>query len=241
MTIDAAALLAAWETAAAAPHLERAPSLLLSLGCVAPETELEQMTVGGCDARLFMLRRAVFGDVLEATAVCPTCRAQLEWELSLAALAPDADAERPNEVRVAAQNYEIDCRPLRNRDLSDIAARGASAGVSDLLERCVTAARGPDGADIPAADLPAALAAPVLEAVAASDPGAQVAMTVRCVCGAEWTDELDIRGIVWTEVTDWVSQTLTEVHTLARAYGWSEAEILALSEWRRRWYLEAVA
>ena len=45
--------------------------------------------------------------------------------------------------------------------------------------------------------------------------------------------------MVWSDLTDWVGRTLTEVHQLARAYGWSEAEILAMSGWRRRWYLEA--
>jgi hypothetical protein len=33
---------------------------------------------------------------------------------------------------------------------------------------------------------------------------------------------------------------LTEVHRLAQAYGWREAEILALSEARRHAYLELV-
>ena len=33
---------------------------------------------------------------------------------------------------------------------------------------------------------------------------------------------------------------LMDVHLLARAYGWSEAEVLALSPARRRFYLEMV-
>ena len=78
-----------------------------------------------------------------------------------------------------------------------------------------------------------------VEALAESDPGAQTALRVRCPCGSEWVGELDIRTVVWSDLTDWVGRTLTEVHQLARAYGWSEAEILAMSGWRRRWYLEA--
>ena len=66
------------------------------------------------------------------------------------------------------------------------------------------------------------------------------ASLVRCPCGSEWVDELDIRTVVWSDLTEWVGRTLTEVHQLAQAYGWSEAEILAMSGWRRRWYLEAL-
>ena len=40
---------------------------------------------------------------------------------------------------------------------------------------------------------------------------------------------------------DKVARILREVHTLAAAYGWSEAEILALSPARRRVYLELAA
>ncbi|MGB0094873.1 MAG: hypothetical protein WBP81_20360, partial [Solirubrobacteraceae bacterium] len=140
MTTDAAALLAAWETGAAAPGTDRAPSLLRSLGCLGADAKIEQLTVGGCDARLFMLRRAIFGDALEAISVCPGCGEQLELELSLATLQPDAESARPAQVHVSEQGYEIDCRPLRNGDLNALAGLGPAADVGDLLERCVTAA-----------------------------------------------------------------------------------------------------
>ena len=33
----------------------------------------------------------------------------------------------------------------------------------------------------------------IVEAMAEADPGAQTALRVRCPCGSEWVDELDIR------------------------------------------------
>ena len=50
----------------------------------------------------------------------------------------------------------------------------------------------------------------------------------------------DIAGFFWAELDAWARRLLREIHTLARFYGWSEAEILALSPLRRRCYLEMV-
>jgi hypothetical protein len=50
----------------------------------------------------------------------------------------------------------------------------------------------------------------------------------------------DVGSFVWTEFSVWAQKRLEEVHLLASAYGWSEAEILELSPVRRRYYVEAV-
>lgn len=240
MGVDSLALLAAWEQGATAPETDRAPSLLRTLGWLAPDSDPAELTVGACDARLFMLRRAIFGDRLEATSVCPGCGEEVELELSLTALQPPVDHERPAQLHVSENGYEILCRPLLNHDLSALAGRGPTVELGDVLGRCVTDARAPDGSQLDGAEIPPSLGEAVLRVVAACDPGAQVSLDVRCSCGVEFNNEFDIREALWTEVTDWVTRTLTEVHALARAYGWSEAEVLALSDWRRRWYLEAV-
>lgn len=234
-----AALLAAWEAGASEAHADRAPSLLRSLGAVADGVDPGQLTVGQCDARLFALRRGLFGDVLEAVATCPACGEEVELELSLAELQPVAlDGEAPGGT-YAADGFEIAYRLPRNEDLRQLAAAGAGAGPSDLLDRCLVAARGPDGAPALAHELPPAVAEAVLEAMAERDTGAHLELDVRCPCGAGFVDELDIRQVVWTDLTDWVGRTLTEVQQLAMAYGWSESDILAMAPWRRRWYLEA--
>jgi hypothetical protein len=59
-------------------------------------------------------------------------------------------------------------------------------------------------------------------------------------CAHQWQAPLDIVSFLWSEVHAWAIRLLREIHELASAYGWSEAEILALSPWRRRAYLELV-
>jgi hypothetical protein len=229
-------LIAAWEAAWSEPEIDRAPSLLAALGQL-PAEDLGSLTVGQCDASLFALRRATFGDRLEILATCPSCGAELEIAVSLADLQPVALPGPPGEQLVEADGFAIACRLPRNADLR--ALDGRSPDATTLLARCVREARRASGEAVAGEELPATVAEAVLAELAARDPGAQVLIGLRCPCDHEWTDELDIRGLLWTEVGDWVQRTLQEVHDLARSYGWSEAEILALSPWRRRWYLEA--
>ena len=142
-------------------------------------------------------------------------------------------------LTVRADGYTLRCRIPRNDDLRVLARRGDQGTLRDLLERCALEASSPEGQPVEPHELPEAVVEAAAVALAEADPGAQTALRVRCPCGGEWVDELDIRSTVWNDLTDWVGRMLTEVHQLARSYGWSEAEILAMSGWRRRWYLEA--
>jgi hypothetical protein len=51
----------------------------------------------------------------------------------------------------------------------------------------------------------------------------------------------DIGRYLWEELRAQAVRLLHEVHTLARFYGWREADILALSAARRHAYLELAA
>ena len=51
---------------------------------------------------------------------------------------------------------------------------------------------------------------------------------------------LDIGSFVWAEIESRARRLLWEVHTLASAYGWSEAETLSLSAARRASYMRMV-
>jgi hypothetical protein len=57
-------------------------------------------------------------------------------------------------------------------------------------------------------------------------------------CGESWTRVLDVDDYLWCELDAWAARTLQDIHLLATAYGWSEAQVLAVSPRRRRRYLE---
>jgi hypothetical protein len=239
MAATAATLLRAWEAGAAEAPLDRAPSLLLLLGTVPAETSVDELSVGQCDARLFALRRAMFGEALEVVATCPSCRTEVELTVRLGDMQPPVLEAPDGPVNVTVDGYAVVCRIPRNADLRLAAAAGDRTTLRDLVDRCVLDARMPDGVPAGLGELPDAVVEAVAAAVAERDPGAQTTLRIRCPCGSDWSEDLDIRAVVWSDLTDWVGRTLLEVHQLAQAYGWSEAEIMSLPAWRRRWYLEA--
>jgi hypothetical protein len=102
-----------------------------------------------------------------------------------------------------------------------------------LLERCIELVN-----DSP---LSSAVVEKVVAEMAAADPLADTELDLRCpACSAQWLAPFDVVGFLWGEIETWARRALRDVHTLARAYGWAEAEILALSPVRRRAYLDLV-
>ena len=77
------------------------------------------------------------------------------------------------------------------------------------------------------------------DSMAAADPQANIDIGMTCAgCDHHWACAFDIASFLWREIDAWARRTLRDVHTLARAYAWSEQDILALSPTRRQVYLE---
>lgn len=144
-------------------------------------------------------------------------------------------------VALQIDGYRLQFRLPNSLDL--LAVTECQAGPParrQLLERCLVAIERDSQAQ-PVGDLPNHVADALAERMAAADPQADVQLKVECPgCGCRWQAAFDIVSFFWSELNSWAQHTLYEVHTLAWAYGWSEAEILGLSAWRRRCYLEMV-
>ena len=134
MAATAARLLQAWESGTAVAPLDRSPSLLSSLGAIAAGERTDDLTVGQCDARLFELRRALFGEMLEVVATCPACQTAVELTVALGELQPPVREGLPAPVTVQADGYTLLCQIPRNRDLrawAGTAVRWGRATCSD--------------------------------------------------------------------------------------------------------------
>jgi hypothetical protein len=193
--------------------------------------------LGEGDRRLLALRAATLGRRLEALARCPGCGERAEVDLDTAELA--AAGAAVGELEIRRGDLRLLVRPVSGGDLL---AAGASAGVEAarraIAGRCLLAAwRGEE--PVAAEDLEPGELQVVGEALEAADPGAELLLDLCCPsCGQGWQELLDVTAFFWAEIESRSRQVLQEVHRLARAYGWREADILALSARRRRDYLE---
>jgi hypothetical protein len=90
--------------------------------------------------------------------------------------------------------------------------------------------------------LPDRVTTAVAAALLDADPCAELTFAFDCVsCGHSWESLLDVPHLVWSELAARAQRLLLEVHLLARTYGWSESDILALSSVRREAYLALVS
>ena len=73
------------------------------------------------------------------------------------------------------------------------------------------------------------------------DPAAPVTFELACpACGDEWSAPLDVGEALWRELQRAAERSLTDIDALARAYGWTEDEVMGLSPIRRAAYLQLV-
>jgi hypothetical protein len=100
-----------------------------------------------------------------------------------------------------------------------------------LLNRCLL--------DNRAEGLPEPLLTELADRLSRKDPFADVTLALQCVaCGHSWRVIFDIATFLWNEIDALARRLMLEVLALARAFGWSESDILAMSAVRRQFYLE---
>jgi hypothetical protein len=226
-------LIAVWEQGQEQDSTERALTLLAAACPGKTRAELAAYSLGRRDACLLELQELTFPGDLSAFAECPRCATSLEYGLPVAELR--AQAEPPTNASLV---LEIEGSPLELRliDSTDLACVRQCHSVEEarrtLARRCVIGGTG-------AADLPEAALDEVAARLAVADPGADLRIELRCPgCGETWQVVFDIASYLWAEIQAMAKRLLYEVHALARAYGWRERDILAMSAARRRFYLE---
>ncbi|MFJ3773461.1 hypothetical protein ACIPX0_17355 [Streptomyces sp. NPDC090075] len=226
--------LAAWERGLREDPLDRAVTLLSAVTGLRRE-DAERTELGARDATLATaLERLAAGTALWGCVRCGRCDEQLDVPVHPAALprGPRYDPTRPLAVEVAGVRIAF-----RLPDTGDLRALAGTddprAGRWLLLARCL-----PDGAD----GVDEEAAAVIEAAMEKASPGAAVTLAVDCpVCAASTVAALDVPALLWAEVQTRALALLHEVHVLARAYGWTEPDVLALSPARRAAYLELAA
>ncbi len=222
--------LALWESGRTLHPIDQG---LLAVETAFPETGDESVAdwpLGRRNRALAELHCTCFGPRLSGWTTCRECGEKLEFDVDGRALLGTGAAAAGDAVAIGGRTFRLPT----SRDLARIAEKADAADAARaLLGMCLVAGEPQDWSE---AEIEAAG-----ETMAAADPLAEVRLDFTCpVCGEVFEESLDLATFLWSELEARAKRLLLEVHTLARAYGWSEPEVLALSPARRQFYLEMV-
>ncbi|BDA84735.1 hypothetical protein Sa4125_22770 [Aureimonas sp. SA4125] len=217
--------------------LDGTERVLLALSIHQPGGEAN-VPLGIRDRILLDMYRVTFGSVIDAVATCSACALQMDVPLDAATLVVEAKPDASPQILV--DDWSILVRPLDTADLiraalcqDRTAAALTLAHAAIVSATCEGKAVAPDG-------LPPAIARAAEEAVMALDPMAETVVDVACpACGSVTPLGFDVGAFLWRAIDQAACGLLDDVATLARRYGWSERDVLAMSPHRRLHYLAA--
>lgn len=213
--LNASELLEVWESGRGRSPVEQGLELLrMARPELDPDAQLA-LPLDERDLALFELRVRTFGEEARLRSRCAACDTELEASLDL------TDVIRlGHEGAQATPEDRRGPRPPTSADLLAAAQLSPEEARRELAERCgaTTADEG--------------------RALVERRPLLEVRIPLHCVdCGAVSEEPLDVVRFLWKELESHAVRLLHEVDGLARAYGWNEREILALSPVRRATYL----
>ena len=236
--LSVAELMGVWERGLDVRPCERALAILAAACPESSTSALARISIGRRDAVLLTVREWAFGPELAVVAECPECHQPLETTLRVEDLRAETNEAAADAVAwLSSGRFRVSCRAPNTGDLLATAGKDAEATRQQLFARCVVEAfrdADPIGAD----DLPEDIVREVVEHIALIDPQADTRINFACPeCRHGWTEAFDIASFFWAEIDAWARRLLRDVNVLARAYGWREHDVLALSPTRRQIYL----
>jgi hypothetical protein len=232
---DINTLLSLWEHGLVQSDIDRGDALLQAFD----QSSLPQ-TLGERTHRLLNLHALLFGDHVALRSQCPACGEDAQFDVDCQVLA----AQMPPPQVTTAQHLEVDGLAITFRLLDSADLREASTELDEevfvrrLLERCVLSYTR-DGTPVPADEWSKSALGALSQRLEVLDPGASVSFALRCPrCATEWQAPFDCGQLLWQKVQSMAERLLLDVDTLARAYGWTESEVLSLSPIRRAAYVQ---
>ena len=221
-----AALLEIWEQGQGRSGIARMKLLLAVALPEMDEPGRSELRVSAADVALLELRRAMFGTKLPAETACRHCTELLEFELDAGAL---IDGCLPS---LRDNGFGAEAVDFREPTVADLAAVAGISHLDTAMRRLAGLCRLDHGD----AALPSEAEIAQIDAL---HEHAAVRLRLDCAaCGETWHEDFDIAAYLWEEIGQRAQARLDEIHVLATSYGWSEPQILALSDARRAAYLQ---
>jgi hypothetical protein len=189
--------------------------------------------LGARNKELLGIRNRHFNRAWPLKSSCPACAQECEFEADSQMLAQELDQLEAAPDLIDWGGRQIAARAPDLDDLKVIAAQpDIRSAALTLAARCLSR-------DADLSDADDAALAEIGQQLEKLDPSAAVGFALRCpACAHEWSALVDVGDAVWTEVQAAAERSLVEIDSLARAYGWTEDDVLRTSPMRRAAYLQ---
>lgn len=173
---------------------------------------------------------------------CPyeSCNQLMELELTLQDIRDIQDKAIPDEsIMIADQGFEYHLRRPTGRDQLSWHRQeypDQETAVQTIIESLMVSV---DNHQPPA--LTSEMVAKLDRCMHENDPLVNLTVSTQCpFCSQEWEHGIDIEQHLLENLRREQARLLKTIHVLASRYHWSETQILAIPEWRRRKYIDMV-
>lgn len=213
------------------------------------DEDLWSLTLAGrIGALASILRASGASDGFQLTFPCPSaCGESVAVPLALAtieSMAREAEAEPIVEISLDQSEAKGDTVRVRRPTGADVRAweraldASEQVGAEDAelaLAKDLIVGAGPADEEAPA------VVATIADEMVGLDPLPAFRIVTRCpACDGEIQHDVDLEAELLFRLEARQHAVVAGVHRLARAYGWTEAEVLAVPAWRRARYLDLV-
>lgn len=236
--MDDARLLMLWECGLGRAGWSRADALLEA----ASGARVTARTPGELNAALVALHARMFGRSMDLLSHCPSCGVVAQFSCDGDTLVQaESDGPATPVFIVEEDNHRVEFRLPEPADLESSGPDESPEAFADrVIARCVLASTR-DHVSVPTSELPISVLDAVSQRMEALDPDASLSFALACPeCAARWSAPLDLGELVWQKVQAAAEHLLLDIDALARAYGWTEADVLRLSPERRAAYVQMV-
>jgi hypothetical protein len=202
---------------------------------------IRELTAGDRERLVLALCARLLGPEVDLIATCQSCGAVAEMPVRFADVAgastqPGVTAESRVELAAGDARWVARLRPPVGTDL-ERAARDGLRAARDLIVSCIEELTDPSGHRVAQSELPTACESVVADALFALDPAAESLIEVDCPSCAKPIDALLDGYAILQCGLGGANRIYDDVFRIARAFHWSEHEILSLPLRRRRHYV----
>jgi hypothetical protein len=234
-------MIRVWERGNSRSPIDQALLLLDAGSAENSLSQLAKLDVAERDRRLLQLREKTFGSHLSCSVDCPWCSQDLQFDMETRQVLQYPLPEQTTTFSGSTDDLAVAFRLPNSEDLIEgMKTASMEEGRSRILERCLLSVR-KLGVEVRFDQLSSEDIEKLCALMGDADPQAETRFSVQCLsCGKTWQITFDVTSFFWKEISVRARRALSEVHVLASAYGWNEAEILDMSAARREFYLQMV-